>query len=90
MQPANKVANDTFGNQYRLAAKSMKQAAVAASTTMQKRSLALLFQVGGWDCQNLHDVIVVYIYILYVLSSVLDVVFVMFESSNIKTYCNNF
>ena len=59
MQPANKVANDTFGNQYRLAAKSMKQAAVAASTTMQKRSLALLFQVGGWDCQNLHDVIVV-------------------------------
>ena len=59
MQPASKVANDTFGNQYRLAAKSMKQAAVAASTTMQKKSLALLFQVGGWDCQNLHDVIVV-------------------------------
>ena len=59
MQPANKVANDTFGNQYRLAAKSKKQAAVAASTTMQKRSLALLFQVGGWDCQILHDVIVV-------------------------------
>ena len=24
-----------------------------------KRSLALLFQVGGWDCQNLHDVIVI-------------------------------
>ena len=36
MQPANKVAIDTFDNQYRLAAKSKKQAAMAASTTMQK------------------------------------------------------
>ena len=59
MQPAIKVANDTYSNQYRLAAKSTKQAADGSIHHHAKKELCVTVP-GGWvGLQNLHDAIVV-------------------------------